>query len=104
MSSSFADLLHCRNDIRQDGRIILEVNQVNIASRPPETDVRYLATGFLNACTAIAIISPQAGILAHIAPVAPDSTAQSLEQTANAALANEAQPSHGRYSTHLRAC
>lgn len=88
MASSFADLLHCRNGVRQDERIIVPVNQVKIAFWPPETHIRYLATGFLNSCTALAIISPQAGILAHIAPIAPGSTTQSLEQTPNAALAN----------------
>ncbi len=53
----------------------LEVHQndVQIAFWPPETDVRYLVTGALNSCTAVAIISPTAGILAHIAPL-PDGT------------------------------
>ncbi|TKA65155.1 hypothetical protein B0A55_10978 [Friedmanniomyces simplex] len=49
--------------------IEVQQNDVQIAFWPPESTVRYLVTGALNTCTAIAIISPRAGILAHIAPL-----------------------------------
>lgn len=42
---------------------------MQIAFWPPETTVRFLVTDALNACTAIAISSPKARILAHIAPL-----------------------------------
>lgn len=48
---------------------VVQQNDVQIAFWPPETTVRFLVTAALNACTAVAIISPKAGILAHIAPL-----------------------------------
>lgn len=49
-------------------------NDVQMVSWPPETQVRFLVTGHLNSCTAVAIISPKAAILAHIAPLPNDTT------------------------------
>lgn len=49
-------------------------NDVQIAYWPPDTQVQNLVTGCLNACTAIAIISPKAAILAHIGPLSNGTT------------------------------
>lgn len=69
-------------------KTIVATNDVGGAFWPPETAVKYLATGFLNACTGIVIISPLAGILAHIAPLPPGSTRESLARNPNAAVQN----------------
>lgn len=44
-------------------------NQIRIAFWPPAGHTRVLQTAGLNGCTAVGIISPTAGILAHIAPI-----------------------------------
>lgn len=63
------------NHALAQGAVTTQVRQdeVKMVQWPPRTSVRYLVTGALNSCTAIAIISPKAGILAHIAPL-PDGT------------------------------
>ncbi|KAM3417755.1 hypothetical protein BST61_g5986 [Cercospora zeina] len=50
-------------------------NDVQMVDWPPVSHVRYLVTAHLNSCTAIAIVSPQAAILAHIAAL-PDGTTE----------------------------
>nr|POF13270.1 hypothetical protein CFP56_10417 [Quercus suber] len=69
-------------------KIIVPMNEVGIAFWPPATRIIYLATAHLNSCTAIAIVSIQAGILAHIAPLPPGSTQQTLDQNPNASADN----------------
>ncbi|KAL1587584.1 hypothetical protein WHR41_03851 [Cladosporium halotolerans] len=61
--------LYVRALSRGSETVAVPQNDVRIAFWPPENKVRFLVTGALNACTAIAIISPKAGILAHIAPL-----------------------------------
>ncbi|KAK1087305.1 hypothetical protein LTR33_001125 [Friedmanniomyces endolithicus] len=53
----------------QSHTIRVPQNAVQIAYWPPHGTTRVLATSGLNGCTALGIISPQAGILAHIAPI-----------------------------------
>lgn len=53
----------------QSHTIQVPQNGVRIAYWPPHGTTRVLATSGLNGCTALGIISPQAGILAHIAPI-----------------------------------
>lgn len=84
MAVAFADVLR----LSESEKIIVPMNQVRIAFWPPETAVKFLATGGLNSCTGVAIISPQAGILAHIAPLPPGSTQRTLEQNPNASVDN----------------
>lgn len=69
-------------------KIIVPVNQVRIAIWPPLTTIRYLATAALNSCTGVVIVSPEAGILAHIAPLPPGTTQQHLNQNPNVANVN----------------
>lgn len=61
---------------------------VGMALWPPRSEVIFLATGHLNACTAVAIISPEAAILAHIPPLPYGTTAAHLAQTPNLAVVN----------------
>lgn len=84
MSVTIADVLR----LAESESTIVPMNQVAIAFWPPETTIRYLATGGLNSCTGIAVISSEAGILAHIAPLPPGSTQRTLETNPNAAIEN----------------
>ncbi|PPJ59852.1 hypothetical protein CBER1_04938 [Cercospora berteroae] len=84
MAITFADVLR-----RQESeKIIVPMNEVEIAHWQPQTPVKYLATGGLNGCTGVAIISLQAGILAHIAPLPPGSTQRTLDRNPNASVDN----------------
>lgn len=84
MPTTFTDVLR-----RQESeKIIVPMNRVAIAFWPSETSVKYLATGGLNGCTGIVIVSPRAGILAHIAPLPPGSTQQTLDRNPNTSVDN----------------
>lgn len=61
-----AEMSHSQN---QSYTIQVPQNAVRIAFWPPHGTTRVLATSGLNGCTALGIISLQAGILAHIAPL-----------------------------------
>jgi hypothetical protein len=74
MSPTFDQIL--RDHLHET--VLVEVDTVRIVFWSPATNIRYLATGALNSCTAFAIISPRAGILAHILPLPHGSTAESL--------------------------
>lgn len=52
-------------------------NAAQIAYWPPYGTTRVLATSGLNGCTALGIVSPLAGILAHIAPLSDGQSATS---------------------------
>ncbi|KAI9694258.1 MAG: hypothetical protein M1820_009061 [Bogoriella megaspora] len=59
--------------IRLDPNVAwVNVNRVGITWWPPHGTSSYLATYALNGCTGVAIVSPQAGILAHVAPLDPN--------------------------------
>lgn len=49
--------------------VLVQQNEVKIAFWKPRGQTKWLATEGLNGCTGVAIISPYAGILAHISPV-----------------------------------
>lgn len=53
----------------QPETVLVLQNEVKLASWLPRAPTKWLATEELNGCTGVAIISPHAGILAHIAPV-----------------------------------
>lgn len=63
----------------QSHTIQVAQNSIQIAYWPPHGTTRVLATSGLNGCTALGIVSPQAGILAHIA-LLPDASALNREQ------------------------
>jgi hypothetical protein len=84
MPVTYQDVLEAREELK----IMVPMNQVAIAFWPPATAVQYLATGGLNACTGIAVVSLEAGILAHVSPLPIGSTPQSVQQNTHATLQN----------------
>lgn len=64
MTENLVTRLRRRTDV-----IWVLMNQAEIAYWPPRGRTHYLATEGLNGCTGVAITSPHAGILAHIAPL-----------------------------------
>ncbi|KAK3616233.1 hypothetical protein LTR56_026094 [Elasticomyces elasticus] len=84
MAAAFTNVLR----VQESEKTVVSMNRVEVAFWPPETAVKYLATGGLNSCTGVAIVSPQAGILAHIAPLPPGSTQSTLDQSPNASVDN----------------
>lgn len=59
------------------------MNGVGFADWPPESHIQFLVTSGLNGCTGVAIVSPKAGILAHIAPLPLDWTYEKLRANPN---------------------
>lgn len=84
MPPSFQGVL----DLPDQRRVIVAMNSVDIAFWLLETAVEYLATSNLNGCTGVVVVSPQAGILAYIAPVPLGTTRESLARDPYTGLRN----------------
>lgn len=83
-----ANLYSRLSRLDQDRIVRVEVNDVRMAVWPPNQTTQFLVTANLNACTAIAIISPTAGILAHIPPLPTNISEETLRENPNIGMWN----------------